>query len=195
MSEPKEFSSIAITRDDAMKRIARFADLTPLAIQSDAYASTEALDIIYARKLLPVIGLADGASSPINEAAPISGAGGVAITFAFAPPGQGPDLHAHKATFETFTVLEGEFEFRWGDADDQAVRLTKFDTFSVPPGIYRAFRNVGETDGYLQVIISGGEHNMQDIHMPGNVADRLKGASPTLYDKVTRSGVTVGGAA
>jgi len=193
MTDGSEFIDAQVSRAEVMQRIARFDRLKPLAVQQDGSTPLEALDMVFARKLLPVIGLADGTASAINESAPIKGAGGITITLAYAPPGQGPLLHAHKATYETFTVLEGDFEFRWGEGDDDAVRLSKFDTFSVPPGIYRAFKNVGETDGYLQVIISGGEHNMHDIHMPGSVATELRGASEALYEKVKNSGVTFGG--
>lgn len=171
-------------------RVARFKDLKPIAIQSGPGIPQEALDIIYSRKLLPVIGLESGQTTALSTNAPISGAGGITMTFAFAPPNQGPQLHAHKRTFETFTVMKGTFEIRWGEKDDERIVLDEFDTISVPPGIYRAFKNVGDTDGWLQVIISGGQHDMNDVRIPKSVADELRQASPTLYERSETAGIT-----
>jgi quercetin dioxygenase-like cupin family protein len=141
-------------------RISRFKDLKPLPIQNPSIPE-KARDVVYARKLLSVIGLEDN-TSPINAGAPITGAAGMTMTLAVCPPGQGPGLHNHVRTYETFTVLKGRFEVSWNDGSERAV-LDQFDTISLPPGICRAFRNVGEEEGILQVIITGGVHDMADI--------------------------------
>jgi quercetin dioxygenase-like cupin family protein len=180
--------------DDAMKhRVARFADLTPLPIQKDAAIPLGALDLLYARKLLPVLGLNDGVDTPITSSAPIRGAAGITLTYAACPPGQGPGLHAHKATHETFVVMQGEFEITWGTGGQHATRLERLDVISVPPGVTRAFRNVGTDEGILLVIISGGEHNMNDIHLPETAASAINRASPELFRKVTDAGITYDG--
>ena len=166
-----------LTQADMAPRIARFAALEPLPTQSDGSVPLAAKDLIYARTLLSVIGL-DGARTPINMNAPIKGAGGMTMVHALCPPGQGPELHSHKQTFETFTVLSGTFEIRWNDDGDERAVLERFDTISVPPGVCRAFRNVGAEDGILQVIISGGVHDMQDIDFSAPIADKLAAVSP-----------------
>jgi uncharacterized RmlC-like cupin family protein len=171
-------------------RIARFADLRPLPIQSDSSIPQQAFDLIYSRKLLPVIGLDGGASTAVSASAPIIGAAGITITLAVCPPGQGPGLHGHKATFETFTVLQGAFEFRWGEHAEHSTRLACFDTFSVPPGVQRCFTNVGAGDGILQVVISGGRHDASDIVMRPPAAHALQAASPKLYQLMASSGVS-----
>jgi quercetin dioxygenase-like cupin family protein len=142
-------------------RISRFKDLKPLPIQNPSIPE-KARDVVYARKLLSVIGLEDS-SSPINAGAPITGAAGMTMTLAVCPPGQGPGLHNHVKTYETFTVLKGRFEVSWNDDGSERVVLEQFDTISLPPGICRAFHNVGEDEGILQVIITGGVHDMADI--------------------------------
>ncbi|MCG7852117.1 MAG: cupin domain-containing protein [Methanosarcinaceae archaeon] len=185
-----EFQERLVSREQMMERVARFADLKPLPVMQDASIPQHALDIIYSRKLLPVIGLEGGEETPISAQAPIRGPPGITMTHAVAAPGQGPDLHAHKQTYETFTVLQGRFEIRWGDSPDKVVELSAFDTISVPPGVYRAFRNIGDEEGILQVIISGGINDMNDIHMPRRVAKELKAASPELFERVRGGGVT-----
>jgi len=142
-------------------RISRFTELKPLPIQNPSIPE-KARDVVYARKLLSVIGL-DGDASPINAGAPIVGAAGMTMTLAVCPPGQGPGLHNHVKTYETFTVLKGRFEVSWNDDGSERAVLEQFDTISVPPGVCRAFRNVGDTEGILQVLITGGVHDMTDI--------------------------------
>jgi uncharacterized RmlC-like cupin family protein len=179
-----------MTEDALTARFARYADLRPLQIQCDASIPQDALDIIYSRKLLPVVGLEAGAQTAMSSAAPIIGAAGITITLAVCPPGQGPQLHAHKATYETFTVLQGTFEFRWGESGEHTQRLGPFDTFSVPPLVHRAFRNVGDVEGILQVVISGGKHDARDIYVPSAVMDDLKAKSVKLYEQLTASGIS-----
>jgi mannose-6-phosphate isomerase-like protein (cupin superfamily) len=180
-----------MNHSDMTARIARFSQLKPLPIQTDPSIPLDALDVIYSRKLLPVIGLEGGASTAVSTAAPIVGAAGITITMAVCPPGQGPGLHAHKATFETFTVLQGSFEFRWGEEGQHSAHLERFDTFSVPPEVHRAFRNVGNVEGVLQVVISGGRHDASDIHLPRMTADALKAKSSALYGRMEASGMTM----
>ena len=159
-------------------RVARFNALAPLPIQQDSGVPQAARDVVYARKLLSVIGLEGSAKTPINSAAPITGAAGITMTLAVCPPGQGPCLHAHQQTFETFTVLQGRFELTWNDQGQDRIELDVFDTVSVPPGVCRAFRNIGTTEGILQVIISGGVHDMNDIAFSQHAADKIEAASP-----------------
>jgi len=170
------------------RRIARFADLNPLQVQQDKSVPQEAFDLVYARQLLPVVGLASGEDTPISDSAPIQGAAGMTMTMAVCPPGQGPGLHSHKETFETFTVLKGEFEFSLGE-EGESVILQEFDVVSVPPGIYRAFRNVSQEDAVLQVVISGGVHDMNDIVMHPDVANGVKAASPEFFQRLVDSGI------
>ncbi|MBL8380813.1 MAG: cupin domain-containing protein [Burkholderiales bacterium] len=171
-------------------RVARYADLVPLPVQRDASIPLPALDLIYARKLLPVIGLVGGGDTPISSSAPVQGAAGITMTYAACPPGQGPGLHTHKATYETFIVMQGEFEITWGDAGEYRTVLKEKDVVSIPPGISRAFRNVGSTEAVLLVVISGGENNMADIHLPAKQVDALKATSPELLERVVSAGMT-----
>lgn len=102
--------TIHITQKQMSRRVARFRDLKPLPSQTNPDIPQAAADHIYARKLYSVIGLEGGAATPINAGAPILGAGGMTMVIASCPPGQGPSLHAHRKTYETFTVLKGRFE-------------------------------------------------------------------------------------
>ncbi|MCL4798792.1 MAG: cupin domain-containing protein [Burkholderiales bacterium] len=181
--------TIHLTQADMRKRVARYAGLAPLATQTDPSVPLAAKDVMYARKLLSVIGLEDGAT-PISSNAPIRGAAGMTMTLAVCPPGQGPELHAHQRTFETFTVLRGRFEVRWNDDGSERLELGELDTISVPPGVCRAFRNIGDSEGILQVIITGGVHDMQDIDFARQIAGRLEAISPRALAYFQKAGFT-----
>jgi quercetin dioxygenase-like cupin family protein len=182
--------TIPISPEKMAERVARYERLKPLAIQTDPEIPQEALDLIYSRRLLPVIGLESNAATPVSEGAPIRGAAGMTITLAVCPPGQGPGLHAHRRTYETFTVLQGQFEFSHGDDGQHRVILDRFDTISIPPGICRAFRNTGVEEGILQVIITGGVHDMNDIDLVPGIEEQLRTLSPRLLQRVQQQGMS-----
>ena len=64
------------------------------------------------------------------------------------------------------------------------------DTFAVPPGVCRGFRNISEEEGILQVLITGGIHDMQDIAFPPGVADELDSVQSGLADFFRSTGLT-----
>jgi quercetin dioxygenase-like cupin family protein len=177
--------TVRISREQMEKRIARFEKLKPLPIQNESIPE-KARDVVYARKLLSVIGLE--APTAINAEAPIRGAAGMTMTLALCPPGQGPGLHSHRQTYETFTVLKGEFEVRWNDDGSESARLTLYDTISFPPGVCRAFRNIGEEEAILQVVITGGVHDMTDIAFSHNAKREIEAVRPGLAAEFEKAG-------
>ncbi len=180
--------TIRVPKQEMRKRIARFKELQPLPIQQGGIPLA-ARDVVYARKLLSVIGL-DDAATPINAGAPIRGAAGMTMTLAVCPPGQGPGLHAHRQTYETFTVLKGRFEVTWNDDGSEREVLELFDTVSFPPGVCRAFRNIGSEEGILQVIITGGVHDMSDIDFSADARRRIDAVRPDLSLEFEKAGFT-----
>jgi quercetin dioxygenase-like cupin family protein len=180
--------TISFSQKDMEKRIARYRALKPLPIQN-ASVPEKARDVIYSRKLLSVIGLED-AKTPINEGAPIVGAAGMTMTLAVCPPGQGPGLHAHRQTYETFTVMKGRFEVRWNDDGSGRAVLELYDTVSFPPGVCRSFRNIGEDEGMLQVIITGGVHDMTDIAFSENAKQEIEAVGRGLSAEFEKAGFT-----
>jgi quercetin dioxygenase-like cupin family protein len=181
--------TIRLSKEQMAKRIARFRELEPLPIQQSDIP-VAARDVVYARKLLSVIGLEQESGTPINAGAPIRGAAGMTMTLAVCPPGQGPGLHAHRQTYETFTVLQGRFEVTWNDDGSEREVLELFDTVSFPPGVCRAFRNIGEDEGILQVIITGGAHDMKDIDFSAAARRSIEAAGTGLAAQFEKAGFT-----
>ena len=181
--------TIRISAQQMEKRISRFRSLKPLPIQNESIP-VAARDVVYSRKLLSVIGLESNADTPINAGAPIVGAAGMTMTLAVCPPGQGPGLHSHRQTYETFTVMKGRFEVSWNDDGSASTVLELFDTVSFPPGVCRAFRNVGAEEGILQVLITGGVHDMNDIAFSENAKREIEAVRPGLTAEFEKIGFT-----
>ena len=182
--------TIDISPSEMARRVARYAELAPLEVQKNTNLPQEAADIVWARKLLSVVGLEKDADTPINSAAPIKGAAGITVTLAQCPPGTGPSLHAHQQTFETFTVMKGRFEIYWNDAGENRLELDLYDTISVPPGVCRGFTNISNEEGLLQVIISGGVHDMNDIDFATVCGDQIDAIRPGLKQEFEKTGLT-----
>jgi quercetin dioxygenase-like cupin family protein len=181
--------TIQISTQEMHKRIARYRELKPLPIQN-ASIPEKARDVVYSRKLLSVIGLETRADTPINAEAPIVGAAGMTLTLAVCPPGQGPGLHSHRKTYETFTVMKGRFEVRWNDDGSEAAVLELYDTISFPPRVCRSFRNIGDGEGILQVIITGGVHDMSDIDFAPQAKRQIEAVRPGLAAEFEKVGFT-----
>lgn len=147
------------------KRIARFKTLVPtktkyaddkVGIPMGAYEELAARNIFL---LMAPAGVARGGTSrPIVEGQP-----GVEVSIVECPPGNGPALHRHERTYETFMPLDGRYEITWGDNGEHSVVLDPFDLIAVPAGIYRAFRNVDDHDAKMLVLIQGGKEVMNDL--------------------------------
>ena len=182
--------TINVSSSEMARRVARYAELDPLEVQKNTNLPQEAADIVWARKLLSVVGLEKDADTPINSAAPIKGAAGITITLAQCPPGTGPSLHAHQQTFETFTVMKGRFEVYWNDTGENRLELGLYDTISVPPGVCRGFTNISDEEGLLQVIISGGVHDMNDIDFATVCGEQIDAIRPGLKQEFEKTGLT-----
>ena len=78
--------------------------------------------------------------------------------------GNGAALHAHR-TEEVFMPLVGPWAVVWltGEGEKEIV-LDPFDAISVPIGVYRGFRYVGEGKGTLLTLIGGPDAGRVDWH-------------------------------
>ncbi|MDP6810347.1 MAG: cupin domain-containing protein [Kiritimatiellia bacterium] len=163
----------SMTAEEIQSRVARFDGLQPMSTSKDLdWVPQDAIDIIFARDLRPII--IENTKNPFGETAAIYGAGGTTMNVSIMPPGQGPCLHSHDATYETFFVLEGTIEFRVGPNGEEVVTLNKWDTFSCPPKVYRGFRNVGDTDAVLLTTITGPVDARDDVGVPPSVGEEVQ---------------------
>ncbi len=175
--------------EEVKSRVARFDDLQQMTTFKEwEQIGQEALDVMFARKLMPVI--LDDDKNLFGTTSPIIGAAGTTMFISTMPPGQGPCLHSHNKTFETFIVLEGSIEYYIGDPIEHQVTLNKWDTFSCPPGVYRAFKNVGESDAVQLTVISGLIKGENDNSVAASVEQDLKNRFGDEVVDTIRSKVT-----
>jgi len=85
-------------------------------------------------------------------------------------------------------VLKGRFEVSWNDHGGESAVLELLDTISFPPGVCRAFRNIGNEEGILQVIITGGVHDMTDIDFSENAKREIEAVRPGLAKEFEKAG-------
>ena len=176
--------TIQMSRQEIEQRTGRFAALQPMEfMKTDTTVSQAAKDIILARTLMPVV--LERTQSAFGHDAPIYDAAGLTMFISIMPSGQGPCLHAHVKTFETFTVLDGTLEFSLNDDGGEKIVLNRWDTFSCPPGVNRGFRNVDTKDSVLLTIITGGINDRNDIGLPPAVARQIEAVDPHALEVFT----------
>lgn len=79
--------------------------------------------------------------------------GALGLFEAIVPPAAGPPLHVHAREDELFRVLSGRFGF-WCAND--YVELAEGGCIVLPRGVPHRFRNVGQKEGRLMVVVTPG---------------------------------------
>ena len=104
----------------------------------------------------------------------MEGPKGTSVYIVGCPPGDGPSLHAHMKTWETFVVLNGRWKFTAGDYEQYAAELGPRDMFACPPGVSRRFVNISDTDANLLVFIQGETEALDDIAIATDIGDEIE---------------------
>lgn len=147
------------TPEEMERRVARFRRLAPTADYVDAgIPGCE-------RTTYRVIG------NPPD--APLA-AGDFHLNLVHCEPGRQAPLHNH-LTEEVFMPLTGSWEVFWGPEGRHALRLEAWDTVSIPPGVSRGFRNVGEAAAWLVGIAAGRDPGHINWPAPVRAAARAAG--------------------
>ncbi len=185
--------TVNFTPEEMNSRIARFKQLKPqsAAYDADKGIPREVYETMTARTLYLLM-------SPENQGGPMAQAPAVttedkmSVIIAECPPGDGPLLHAHQFTRETFFCLDGRFKIQWGDQGENEIFLDPWDMIAVPPRVVRRFENVSDQTAHLLVFINGdSEEAFNDIDHPQIEADRLATEfGNDILDKLRGIGVT-----
>lgn len=167
--------TLDFTPADMEKRIARIEDLKPnkaefaerSGIPQEAYEFVAAKDIF----LL----MAKPKPAALSNSTPaIEGPDGASIYVVGTPANDGPALHAHMTTYETFMPLTGRYRFDYGREGKHSTVINPFEMISVPPGVIRRFTNIEDYDTRMMVIIQGEDENaLNDIIMPPSVGAEI----------------------
>jgi quercetin dioxygenase-like cupin family protein len=140
--------------DQMHARTARFDKLRPSA---EAFVDTRIPE--HERDIYNVIGR--GVTEDPGLAPAITAVEGFNVTYIGAAPGKGAALHSHP-TVEVFVALTGRWVVYWGEDGDGETELNTLDMISVPVGVMRGFRNVGDEHAYLMAILGGDDAGRVD---------------------------------
>ncbi|HWL29808.1 MAG TPA: cupin domain-containing protein [Burkholderiaceae bacterium] len=154
------------TQDEMKKRTARFNELvsTKKRILDEIGIPPDVMEMITAKVTRNIMspGPLPGQLSP-KPAVEGGDAGVFRLGIVTCPQGQGPGLHVHYHTHETFMALTGKWEIQWGDHGEEATVLEPFDLVAVPPAVTRRFVNLSDRDAHLLVIIQGQPEEFDDV--------------------------------
>ncbi len=139
-------------------RIARFKDVVPTKQRHAEKHGipAEVMEMITAKTTRNIMspGRLPGQLSPRRRS--IGGDAGVfRLGIVTCPPGNGPGLHVHYKTHETFMALTGRWEIQWGDKGEETTVLEPFDLIAVPPAGDAPLRQWLGRGRALLVIIQG----------------------------------------
>jgi mannose-6-phosphate isomerase-like protein (cupin superfamily) len=146
-------------------RVARFRSLAPTRDYVDAAIPG------CERTTYRVIGAPGGAP----DSAPLA-ADGFHLNIVCCEPGKSAPLHNH-LTLEVFVALSGHWQVFWGPQGERSVRLERWDTVSIPPGVSRGFRNVGDEPAYLMGLAGGTDPGMINWPEPVRAAAAAVGVT------------------
>lgn len=156
---------------EVMKNVALFKDLVP-----DPNAFVDKSD---PTKRLPI----KYVISTDNKAAPagISTKHSFHMCFIESKAGNSPVIHAHEYR-EIFMPIKGRYRIYYNSNSEHFVELGPFDTFSVPPMLWRRVEQVGEAGepGMIMVIYDDVVDPNKGIFVPQAVidADNARGHDP-----------------
>lgn len=159
-----------VTREEMEARTARFAALEP---SRQAFVDTRLPE--HVRDIYNVIG--EGVTEDPGLAPAITAVEGFNVTYVGADPGKGAALHAH-GTVEVFVPMSGRWAVFWGDDGENEVELDRFDAVSVPVGVMRGFRNIGDGHAYLMAILGGTDAGR--VEWAESVLDRARESGLSL---------------
>lgn len=156
-------------------RVARFSKLQTYQQQNLAAHDIPpgAVEKVTARKVYPVMAPANYQGR--SAGAPVKGPQGLVVSIAECEPGNGPGLHRHLNTVESFFCLSGRFEISWGENGEYKTVLEPNDMASVPRGENRKFFNVSNEVGRLLVmIVPEGDEQIDPIAYAPSLAREIE---------------------
>ena len=154
--------------EDMKKRYAKFSEMK---LSKQAFVDTRLPE--HERDLYNVIG--NGVSEDPELKPSINTVEGFNIHYVGAEPGKGAALHTH-TTVEVFFAMSGKWSVYWGENGENNIELDTFDIISVPEGVMRGFKNIGDSYANLMAILGGND--------PGKI-----GWAKSVLDLAEKSGL------
>jgi mannose-6-phosphate isomerase-like protein (cupin superfamily) len=191
-----EHQTAAVSHEEMSKRVARFREMPPRPKPGAGVLPDEIVEFMTATANYTYLAPAAEGQSVIQRYAALQGGDAgdaISVSVATCKPGAGPTLHHHLESVEAFFCLSGTFAITWGDRGEESITLEPWDFIHVPKGVARTFKNVGDTDGALLVIIQGRRGHFDDVRTAPYVAEQLaQRFGPERMAELESSGFSVG---
>ena len=100
------------------------------------------------------------------------------------------DVRAGRFELDGVAIRGASSAYAVHTTSPERATLRQFDTISFPPGVCRAFRNVGTDEGILQVLITGGVHDMTDIAFSPKAREEIESVGRGLAARFEQVGFT-----
>ena len=163
---------IEMNQEERSARVARFAEQQG----NDQLMITQSIPG-FQRDIYSIIG--KGVSEDSGTQPGIVDSEGFNVAYVGAEPNNGSAMHTHNEEVEVFIPISGQWAIYWNEGDDmEEIVLGPMDCISVPEKVMRSFKNVGDTYGYLLVIIGGTENTT--VSRPQSVIDAAAAAGLKL---------------
>ncbi len=182
------------TPEQMASRIVRAATIQPkkkrFEAQSQNAVPAKAMESIAADSIYLYMAPGEGVGATSQNPG-VVGFPGLTVNVCRCPVGQGPDLHSHARTLETFFCVKGQFEILWGDDGQHSTLLDEGDMISVPPNVMRQFRNSGKVpEAHLLVLIQGAAQDMSaDVQYAPATGERLaREFGPEVRERIENMG-------
>ena len=129
-----------------IERIAKFNELIPSTLPF----VEGRLEGHKERKNYSIVG--PGVAEDSEQSVKISKAHGYNLGAVSANPKNGSGLHSH-TTAEVFLIYSGKWKFYWGVDGKNEIILGKGDIISMPTNMFRGFKNAGDEEGLIFVVL------------------------------------------
>lgn len=180
------------SQEEMKSRIARFKNLvsTKARHAEGKGIPVEVLEMITAKSTFNIMSPQDLGGQLAPKPPVVGGDAGVfRLGIVTCPPGNGPGLHVHWKTHETFMALTGKWEVIWGDKGEEKTIIEPFDLIAVPPQVTRTFVNISGEDAHLLVIIQGTPGEFDDVGRVPETAEKIaKKFGPAMVAKLEQAG-------
>jgi mannose-6-phosphate isomerase-like protein (cupin superfamily) len=171
-----DMTSPTVSQEEMGGRIVRFREMSPRPKPGAGEIPDEVVEFMTANANYSYMAPAMEGQSIIQRYAALTGGdagNAISVSLAVCSPGRGPTLHAHLNTVEAFFCLSGRFAIEWGPRGEESIVLEPWDFIHVPKGVVRTFKNVGDDEGALLVIIQGERDTFDDVVNPPYVAEQI----------------------
>jgi uncharacterized RmlC-like cupin family protein len=180
------------SQEEMKKRIARFKELKP---RSANLQEKTGIPMEVIRMLNPkanyVLMAPDDLPGLLSVNPVVNGGheGILRVGIAECAPNDGPGLHVHWKTHETFMALSGKWKIRWGDDGGEHVILEPFDMIAVPPRVTRQFINISDKDAHLLVLLQGKKEDFNDVgRLPSQADPIIEKYGPEMIERLEKAG-------